>query len=159
METPQKNWHVVYTKPRAEKKTATRLNAIGIEAYCPTVKEIRVWSDRKKKVDKPVLPSMIFVKLEEANRHLVFDVGSVVRYLFWQKIPAVVTEKEIEALRESLSSESAYKKVDFETSKIGKKIDLTAYGFKNEEGTIKSVKGNKCWIVLERLGFIIKLEA
>lgn len=159
METSDKNWYVIYTKPRAEKKTAQRLNDIGIEAYCPTVKEIRVWSDRKKKIDKPVLPSMIFVKISEAERHLVFDIKSVVRFLFWQKEAAKITDQEIEKLRESLNTKSAYQHIDFETIKVGEKIDLSKLGFKNEEGTIKNIKDNKCWIVLERLGFIIKLEA
>ncbi|MGO1751828.1 MULTISPECIES: UpxY family transcription antiterminator [Psychroflexus] len=159
MENSDKNWYVIYTKPRAEKKTAKRLNDFGIEAYCPTVKEIRVWSDRKKKIDKPVLPSMIFVKISEDDRHLVFNINTVTRYLFWDKEAAKVSENEINELKASLNSKSAYQSIDFETIKIGEKIDLSKLGFKNEEGTIKNIKDNKCWIVLERLGFIIKLEA
>lgn len=159
MKTSDKNWYVIYTKPRAEKKTAQRLNDIGIEAYCPTVKEIRVWSDRKKKIDKPVLPSMIFVKTSETERHLVFDIKSVTRFLSWQNEAAKVTDQEIEELRESLNTKSAYQNINFETIKVGEKVDLSKLGFENEEGTIKNIKDNKCWIVLERLGFIIKLEA
>lgn len=159
MKTSDKNWYVIYTKPRAEKKTAQRLNDIGIEAYCPTVKEIRVWSDRKKKIDKPVLPSMIFVKTSETERHLVFDIKSVTRFLSWQNEAAKVTDQEIEELRESLNTKSAYQNINFETIKVGEKVDLSNLGFENQEGTIKNIKDNKCWIVLERLGFIIKLEA
>ena len=59
------NWFVIHTKPRFEKKVEERLLSLGIEAYCPTRKEIRLWSDRKKKIDIPVLPSMVLVRLEE----------------------------------------------------------------------------------------------
>ena len=44
------NWFVVHTKPRFEKKVEERLLSLGIEAYCPVRKEIRLWSDRKKKL-------------------------------------------------------------------------------------------------------------
>ena len=41
------NWYVLHTKPRHEKKVEKDLLAIGINAYCPTRFEYRVWSDRK----------------------------------------------------------------------------------------------------------------
>ena len=69
------NWFVIHTKPRFEKKVEERLLSFGIEAYCPTRKEIRLWSDRKKKVDAPVLPSMVLVKLDEKKVNDVFNVA------------------------------------------------------------------------------------
>jgi len=93
------NWFVVHTKPRFEKKVEERLLSLGIEAYCPVRKEIRLWSDRKKKVDVPVLPSMVLVKLEEKKVNDVFNVNGVVRYMFWLGKRAIVREKEIDILK------------------------------------------------------------
>jgi len=92
------NWFVLHTKPRFEKKVEERLLSLGIEAYCPVRKEIRLWSDRKKKVDVPVLPSMVLVKLEEKKVNDVFNVNGVVRYMFWLGKRAIVREKEIDIL-------------------------------------------------------------
>ena len=44
-----KTWCVIITKPKSEKKVASQLQLLGIEAFCPTRKEVRQWSDRKKK--------------------------------------------------------------------------------------------------------------
>ena len=55
------NWYVLYTKPRFEKKVEEQLLSLGINAYCPKRKEIKFWKDRKKKIDVPVLPSMVLV--------------------------------------------------------------------------------------------------
>ncbi|MEO6347821.1 MAG: transcription termination/antitermination NusG family protein, partial [Aquaticitalea sp.] len=41
-----KNWYVVYTKPKWEKKVAEKLSEIGIECYCPLITQIKQWSDR-----------------------------------------------------------------------------------------------------------------
>jgi hypothetical protein len=80
-----KSWHVIYTKPRAEKKVEERLNNFGIEAFCPVKQQIKQWSDRKKKILVPVLPSMVLVNIDEKNRNRVFDIPGVVRYMFWLK--------------------------------------------------------------------------
>ena len=48
-------WFVIYTKPNFEIKIAERLNNNGIKAYCPVYKEVKQYSDRKKKIIKPLL--------------------------------------------------------------------------------------------------------
>ena len=72
-----------------------RLNDLGVEVYCPVKTEVRQWSDRKKKVIVPVLPSMVLVHLKETDRDQVFLVPGVLRYLFWLGKAAQVSSKEI----------------------------------------------------------------
>jgi len=50
------------------------------------VTQIKQWSDRKKKTETPLIPSYVFVNIEEKNRNDVFEVPGVVRYLFWLEI-------------------------------------------------------------------------
>ena len=38
------NWYVLHTRPRSEKKAEEQLLSLGINAYCPTRKEIKFWS-------------------------------------------------------------------------------------------------------------------
>ena len=66
------NWYVLYTKSRNEKLVAERLKEIGIETYCPVLKKVKQWSDRKKVVEEPLFKSYVFVRLEEHNRKDVF---------------------------------------------------------------------------------------
>ena len=60
------NWYVVYTKPLTEKKVATRLTELGIEVYLPLYTTVRQWSDRKKKLEKPLINSVVFVRCQAA---------------------------------------------------------------------------------------------
>ena len=63
-ETIQKSkWYVLYTKPRHEIKALERLAQNGFEVYCPMKTTLKQWSDRKKKVSEPLLPSYIFIKI------------------------------------------------------------------------------------------------
>ena len=45
-------WYVLHTKPRCEKKAEQQLLSMGIIAYCPTRTEMKLWSDRRKKVQQ-----------------------------------------------------------------------------------------------------------
>ncbi|GGW22032.1 UpxY family transcription antiterminator [Arenibacter certesii] len=150
-------WYVLYTKPQNEKKVALRLQQMGIEAYCPLRTEIRQWSDRKKKVEVPLLPSMILVNVAEKDRNRVFEVPGAVRYMFWLEKPAIVTQEEVEALKEVQSAKNGHK-MEVQAIKPGTKLNLSEMGFKAQEGTVKYVSGNQCWVVLEGLGYVVKLE-
>ena len=149
------NWFVLHTKPRFEKKVEERLLSFGIEAYCPVRKEIRLWSDRKKKVDVPVLPSMVLVKLEEKNVNDVFNVNGVIRYMFWLGKRAIVRQKEIDILKNYLKGN---KLINQEIQKFipGDRINVS--GFNNEDGVVEKVSNNSAWIFLENLGYTIKLN-
>ncbi|SHJ75994.1 Transcription antitermination factor NusG [Arenibacter nanhaiticus] len=150
-------WYVLHTKPQNEKKVADRLTAMGITAYCPTRTEVKQWSDRKKKVEVPLLPSMILVQISEKERSLVFQAPGAVRYMFWLGKPAEVTDEEVEALQ-AVQNHKNNQNLTVETIQPGTKIDLTSMGFKAQNGTVQYVSGNNYWVVLEGLGYVIKME-
>ena len=148
-------WYVLYTKPRQEKKVADSLNAIGIEAYCPLVTVVKQWSDRKKKVQIPLINSYVFVNIEEHHREEVFKVSGIVRYLFWLGKPAVVRAIEIEALKQSLEGIVA----SFEVSAIQKDTiyKIPEGPFQGFEGIVKNINATTIQLLLVDLGFFITL--
>ena len=148
-------WYVLLTKPRSEKKVAERLKNKGIEVCCPVRTELRQWSDRKKKVAVPLLPSMVLVNLNDDDRNSVFDVNGVVRFLFWLGQPAEVSEDEIDAL---VSIEEKHTILEVNRITKGDVIDLKGLGFNTEKGTVKYVSGNQCWLILHNLGYVVKVQ-
>ena len=149
------SWHVIYTKPRAEKKVEERLNDFGISAYCPVKEEIKQWSDRKKKILVPVLPSMVLVNIDEKQRNRVFDILGVVRYMFWLGKHATVKEEEVDSLKTLLTQNNIVSQKT-ETFKVGEIINVL--GFENQSGIIKKISPNRIWVVLKNLGYVIKLK-
>ena len=149
------NWNVIYTKPRAEKKVEERLNNFGIEAYCPVKQEVRQWSDRKKNILVPVLPSMVLVNIDEKERNKIFDIPGVVRYMFWLGKHAVIKEHEVNSLKTLLTQNNIVSQ-DTIALKVGEKIDVP--GFENQCGIIKKISTNQIWVVLNNLGYVIKLK-
>lgn len=151
------NWHVVYTKPKWEKKVAERLNEIGVVAYCPLVAKVRQWSDRKKVVHVPLFNSYIFVQIEEKNRNRVFEIPGAVRYLFWLGKPATVKDSEIETIQNWLSAPTTYE-VSLDQWKKGDKIVLESGPFASQSAIIQEVKQNHYIMILESLGCVLKVD-
>ena len=152
----EKQWYVVYCKPNTEKKTADKLKKCGIDVYCPLQKQTRQWSDRKKKIEVPVLPSMLLVNLRPQERIQVFEVSTVRQYLFWLNKPAIVRAEEIEKLRKALSKNP--KNVSVEKIDDTHKVKLKGLGFDDKDAKLKYVTKKYYCIYLERLGYMIKIE-
>lgn len=62
-----KRWLVAIVRICHEKKTGERLTKMGIENFLPIQQEVHQWSDRRKIVDRVLLPMMIFVHVESAR--------------------------------------------------------------------------------------------
>ena len=152
-----KNWYVVYTKPKWEKKVAEKLAEVGIECYCPLITQIKQWSDRKKAVEVPLFNSYVFVQLEDGNRNAVFQVSGVVRYLFWLGKPAIVKDGEIEIIKTSLSAPNI-SDISVTSIQVGDRIKLETGAFSNQDAIVQEISNTYYTLVLESLGCVLKIK-
>ena len=152
MSNISKNWFVLFTKPRNELKVTERLRSIGIEGYAPCKIEVRQWSDRKKKVLVPLLPSMVLVSLQEKQVDQVFEVPGVVRYLFEHGKRAKVSNLEVLAMQRYL--ENTYQRT-LKELEVG---DTVKVPLLEQEATLLSIKGKKCLAQLQKLGAIVSFQ-
>ena len=149
-------WFAIYTRPKNEKKVVAGLEKIGIEVYCPMVKQVKQWSDRKKKVEVPLINSYVFVNIEESDRNIVFEIPGVVRYLFWLGKPAVIQEQEIEVLRASLKG--ILSTVEVNEIQPGDNLTISNGPFQGKEGVVSQVEKNNIRLVLKELGVVITIS-
>lgn len=151
-----KKWFVLYTKPNQELKVARHLEEVGISSYCPTISIVKQYSDRKKKIIKPLISSYVFVHIEEEKRNNVFSVFGIVRYIFWLGKPAIVRENEIERMKKYLNG--VYQSVSLKKFKRGQIYKISEGLFAGEAGRIIETQKNKIKIELESLGMTVSLR-
>ena len=147
------NWYVLCTKPGSEIKTVALLTSIGVIAFCPTYKYLKQYSDRKKKIEKPLISSYVFVKSNEKDRAKVFSIMNVKRYLFWMGKPAIVREEEIESLKKGVNSFDNMLQIS-ELSK-GNTIKIPNGLFKGINGEVFSISRNKIKLKLASVGLFM----
>jgi transcriptional antiterminator RfaH len=149
-------WFVLYTKSNFEIKVSEKLNNNGIEAYCPVYTEIKQYSDRKKKVVKPLLKSYVLVKIKEKDRVKVFEIPGVLRYLYWLGKPATVRDQEINMMEEYLSSK--YKSINIKSINKGEAYSINKGPFKGYKGKVVTLLKNKIKLELQSLGMLVTLK-
>ncbi len=152
----EKKWFVVYTRPQQELKVAEQLSRMGITNYCPTITLVKQYSDRKKKVTKPLLSSYVVVELEEKERNRVFSCSGIVRYLFFLGKPAVVPASEINLMQDHLNG--VYNDIKVTTLSVGDSHTITQGPFSGVLGKVVQTDNTKVKLELASLGMCITLR-
>jgi transcriptional antiterminator RfaH len=101
----EKQWFVVYTRSRAEKKVLEEMKYLGIEAYVPLQKVVRQWKDRRKTIEEPLIRCYVFVRLNPMKRDLVFQSIHAVHYVTFSGRPATIPDQQIESLKRLITAE------------------------------------------------------
>lgn len=105
---PDLKWFVAIVNSRHEKSVADKLHKVNIETYVATQAEMRVWANgRRKKINRVVIPSMVFIRCTEVERRNLVTLPYINRFLVnrsaesggLNKPIAVINDAEIEKLR------------------------------------------------------------
>ena len=152
----EKKWFVVYTKPQQEIKVAQQLTAMGITNYCPTITLVKQYTDRKKKVTKPLLSSYVMVELEQNQRNKVFACSGIIRYLFFLGKPAVVPAHQINLMQDHLNG--VYNDFKVTALSVGDSHTITEGPFSGVTGKVVETNNTKVKLELASLGMQITLK-
>jgi transcription antitermination factor NusG len=151
----EKRWLAAYVKMHHEKRVRDRLTAMGIENFLPVQEEVRQWSDRKKKVERVLIPMMIFVRVDTQEQRSVITHPSVLRYLTLrgEHTPTEIPAEQMERFRFMLDhSDSA---VSFSAGDLqpGEKVRVIKGPLAGLEGELITVEGkSKIAIRIHQLG-------
>lgn len=148
----EKSWYVLYTKPRWEKKIASRLQDLGIETYCPLNRVERRWSDRKKVVLEPLFRCYVFVRLTAEDLYKPLNISGVFNFVCGMNRPAQVYDHEIDAIKRFLSEYNnvGVEKIDVDVDDM---IEITHGPFMDHKGYITSVNDNYVKVAIHSLGY------
>lgn len=122
-------WYVLYVRSRHERKVEELLHENNIEAFAPMIKTVKQWSDRKKTVLKPLIPSYVFVKINSTKDFSkALSVNGACMYIRFGAEYAKVTENEIDKIKILIGTKDVIDvKADFQIPAIGD-IKEISYG-------------------------------
>ena len=152
-----RNWYALYTKPRSEKKATERLTINGFEVYCPLIKTVRQWSDRKKKVQLPMFPGYVFAYVTEIERTQVLMDAGVLNFVYWLGKPAIIRESEIEAIRE-ISENGIEVQINSDVFEKGQLVKIPEGPFKGMTGMVDKLDKKKVMVLVEQLGCMVSFK-
>jgi transcription antitermination factor NusG len=149
-----RKWLAIYSRPRWEKKVNQLLLEKGFESYCPLNKVRRKWSDRVKVVEEPLFKSYVFVKVNEEDRTAVRMTPGVINFVYWEGKPAVIKEKEINAIRRFLNE---YENVEVQPMnlQVHQRVKITTGPLMDEEGEVLSLQRKMVKVAIDSLGYVL----
>ena len=91
-------WYAAYVRLFHERKTAEKLTSMGIESFVPVREEVRQWSQRRKKVQRVLIPQMVFIRATRKERLEALTLPSISHYIVLrgEHTPAVIPDKQME---------------------------------------------------------------
>jgi transcription antitermination factor NusG len=98
------HWYAVYTCARHEKRIAEQFGQRSIEQFLPLYEAVHRWKDRRVRVQLPMFPSYIFVRIALWDQLKVLQIPGVVRLVSFNGKPVALPEWEISALQRGLTS-------------------------------------------------------
>ena len=150
----QKNWYIIYTKPKSEKKVSLLLSKKKIENFLPlNLKEITSLR-RKKTCHEPLFKSYVFAYTEESELEKIREIEGVLNVLYWKGHPAVIKQEEIELLKEFLSDnqEVELERIPVNLKEFAHVVDSSKYSI---TGNVLSIKTTTAKMNLPSLGFTL----
>lgn len=149
-----RKWYAIYTRPRWEKKVNSLLVEKGVESYCPLNKVRRKWSDRLKIVEEPLFKSYVFVKISDGEKTEVRMTDGVINFVYWDKKPAIIKEKEIQTIRRFLDEHENIHVYPKEL-KLNDRVRITAGTLMDQEGKVLDVRHKVVKVAIDSLGYIL----
>lgn len=149
-----RKWLAVYSRPRWEKKVTQLLKEKGFECYCPLNKVRRKWSDRVKLVEEPLFKSYVFIKVTDEDRTAVRMTPGVVNFVYWDGKPAVIREKEINAIKRFLNDHENVEVRPLDV-KAHQRVKITSGPLMDQEGEVLELQHKTVKVAIDSLGYVL----
>ena len=143
----QKEWHVVTTRSRAEKKVYSYLKQQNIDCFLPLQKKLRQWKDRKKWVEMPIISGYCFVNIHSKEYEKVLRTEHVGEFVRFEGIPARIPHDQIEFLKKLLSQSDFEVEVSQENFEPGKRVEIIDGPLIGVRGELLSIRGKNRFIL------------
>jgi transcription antitermination factor NusG len=138
----QVHWYAAYTSANHEKKIAAELRRRSVECFLPLYDSVRLWKDRRVKLEMPLFPGYVFVHFSLQERLRVLQIPGVVRF---SDGPISVPDVEISHIQNILSQRFRAEPHPYLT--VGRRVRVKAGPLTGLEGILQRRKKKYRFVV------------
>jgi hypothetical protein len=153
----ERNWYVLCTKTKQEKKATAVLTKKGIESFCPYTYTEKKYGTKSITEQQPLFNSFVFAFIAETEIKLVKQLPCITSLAYWKSTPVTVSKQEIDAIR-LMASNYINIKLEKCSVSIGKQISYVEETVTGIGKNFISIKPRGLKINLPSLGYTIVAE-
>jgi transcription antitermination factor NusG len=138
-------WYAAYTKANHEKRVIQQLDKRSVEHFLPLYESARRWKDRRVRLQMPLFPGYVFVKLALRDRLQLLQIPGVVQLVSFNGRPAPLPQEDVQAIRNCLDRGHVVEPHPY--LRIGRRVQVMSGPLQGLQGIILRRK-NKTSFVL-----------
>lgn len=115
-------WFAAYTASRHEKRVAEQLQDRGVENFLPLYETVHRWKNGRHRVQLPLFPGYVFVRIALCDRLRVLQVPGLARLVGFSGVPFPLPESEVDAIRRALTAGVAAEPYPYLT--VGSRVEV-----------------------------------
>ena len=133
-------WYAAYTSANHEKRVREQLEQRRVASFLPVYETVRRWKDRRMRLQLPLFPGYVFVRMALVDRLQVLQIQSVVRLVGFNGHPSPLPDEEIEGLKKDLASGVRAEPHPFLT--VGRRVRIKSGPLAGRQGILLRRKGS-----------------
>ena len=132
-------WYAAYTWANHEKRVRDQLEQRSVESFLPLYVTSRRWKDRSMRLQMPLFPGYVFVRMALVDRLRVLQVPSVVHLVGFNGHLSPLPDEEIEGLKKGLGGGVRAEPHPFLT--VGRRVRIKSGPLEGREGILLRRRG------------------
>jgi transcription antitermination factor NusG len=153
-------WYAGYTASRHEKRVAEHFAQRGVEHFLPLYETIHRWNNGRHRVQLPLFPGYIFVRIALRDRLRVIEVPGFVRLVGFNSLPYPLPEADITRMMGALKRGVLAEPYPYLTA--GTRVEIRNGPMQGMTGILLR-RQNKCRVVISvdliMRSMIVEVEA
>ncbi len=150
-------WFAIYTRYKAEKDVAHRLNQKGITCYVPINRVVRQYRRKRKIVELPLINCYAFVHITKDDYISVLETQHVSRFIAFSRNLISIPDEEIQLLQR-VCQEAENIETDMVTFQKWKTVEIIGGNLTGVRGKLLDCRGKNFLIELDHVGVGMRIE-
>jgi len=138
-------WYAGYTASRHEKRVAEHFVQRGVEHFLPLYETIHRWNNGRHRVQLPLFPGYIFVRIALRDRMRVIEVPGFARLVGFNSLPCPLPEADINKMKDALNNGVLAEPYPYLT--VGTRVEIRNGPMQGMTGILLR-RQNKCRVVI-----------
>lgn len=151
-------WFAIRTRNHFDRLVKSRLDEAGVECYLPTSMQERIYNGCKRRVELPLIPNVVFVRVAPNSCYDILNELSLpARYILdrAEKCPAPISDKQMSDFRFLAEMPSDYLSLIDMPLAAGDRVRVISGPMQGLEGELIRIKGHRRVVV--RLNDVISI--
>jgi transcription antitermination factor NusG len=143
----ESRWYAIKTRAKCEKNVANALSMKQIKHYLPLVRTIKRYTRKVRKVEKPLINSYVFVKIDKTEYVRVLETEHVIQFIRFSNQLAAIPEDEINIIRRLVMEHDIELETISGSITTGDPVVITAGSLMGHTGKVIKVEGKRKLVI------------